>query len=84
MDTLKLIEALGGRKAVIEMTGLTRGRISHWVTQNHIPRPWLKFFQEKFPDLDWPNLIDNPEFDRRKGERRKGLTDRRQGERRDH
>lgn len=56
MDTKKIIEAVGGRKAVMEMTGLTKGRISQWVTEESIPAPWLKFFEAKFPDLDWPYL----------------------------
>lgn len=56
MDTLKIIEAIGGRKAVIEMTGLSRGRISQWVTEKSIPTPWLKFFEAKFPNLDWKQL----------------------------
>jgi len=57
MNSRKVIEAVGGRKQVIAMTGLTRGRISQWVTENDIPTPWLKFFEAKFPDLDWDALV---------------------------
>ncbi|WP_165973770.1 hypothetical protein [Paucimonas lemoignei] len=53
---MKIIDAVGGRKAVIEMTGLSRGRISQWVTDKAIPTPWLKFFEAKFPALDWDAL----------------------------
>ena len=40
----------------MEMTGLTKGRISQWVSDGNIPTPWLKFFEAKFPNLDWPHL----------------------------
>jgi hypothetical protein len=53
MDTKKLMDVLGGRKAVIEITELTRGRISQWVVENEVPTPWLKFFKAKFPRVDW-------------------------------
>jgi hypothetical protein len=56
MDTKKIIDAVGGRKAVMSMTGLTKGRISQWAVANDIPTPWLKFFEAKFPELDWPYL----------------------------
>ena len=58
MNAEKIIKAIGGRKVVIEMTGLTKGRISQWVVDNSIPVPWLKFFGAKFPDLDWEELLN--------------------------
>lgn len=70
MDTKKIIAEVGGRKAVMEMTGLTKGRISQWVNDNKIPAPWLKFFQAKFPSLDWPHLLGEA-APREVGERRK-------------
>lgn len=51
MDAKALIEAAGGRKKVIQITGLTRAQISNWVASNNIPRPWLMFFQERFPEI---------------------------------
>lgn len=63
MDTRKIIEAVGGRKEVMAMTGLTRGRIYQWMDEESIPTPWLKFFQAKFPKLDWPALLGS-ELDR--------------------
>lgn len=56
MDTSAIIDRLGGNKAVIELTGLTKGRISQWRTENVIPRPWLMFFLEK--DASIQELID--------------------------
>jgi hypothetical protein len=62
MDTSKIITAIGGRKKVIEMTGLTRATISYWVTNNRFPKPWLKFFQTKYPRLNWKELLaEGPE-----------------------
>jgi len=51
MDASTLINKLGGTSAVIEMTGLTKGRISQWRTENSIPKPWMMFFREKRPDI---------------------------------
>lgn len=45
----EIIDACGGNKAVIELTGLTKGRISQWRTENHIPRPWLRYLQKAKP-----------------------------------
>jgi hypothetical protein len=56
MNTKKIIEAVGGRKKVMEMTGLTRGRIYQWMDEGNIPTPWLKFFEAKYPELDWDQL----------------------------
>lgn len=80
MDTKKIIAEVGGRRSVMEMTELTKGRISQWVTDNSIPTPWLKFFQAKFPHLDWPSLLgkspilnvgERRKFIRRKADREK-------------
>jgi|TARA_R110000824_G_scaffold153382_1_gene325008 hypothetical protein len=49
MDVNNFISDIGGRKILINSTGLTKGRISQWVTGNHIPRPWIKFLVQKFP-----------------------------------
>lgn len=51
MDVGTIIDELGGNKAVMGMTGLTKGRISQWRTENHIPRAWRKFFAGRRPDL---------------------------------
>jgi hypothetical protein len=51
MDAKSLIQAAGGRKKVMQMTGLTRGQISHWVVDNYIARHWILFFQAKFPEI---------------------------------
>lgn len=53
MDTKQLIELLGGRQKVMADTGLTAGRISQWVTGDHVPAVWLKYFQAVRPDLPW-------------------------------
>lgn len=49
VDTNGFIDAVGGRQRIIALTGLTKGRISQWVTDNDIPRPWLKFLIERYP-----------------------------------
>lgn len=49
MEIENFIKEIGGRKFVIELTGLSKGRISQWVVANQIPRPWVKFLVEKFP-----------------------------------
>lgn len=51
MNVEKFIEALGGRAVVIAETGLSKGRISQWCINNTMPRPWVKFFREKYPEL---------------------------------
>lgn len=53
------IELLGGRKAVMEITGLTKGRISQWVSENKIPKYWLLQFH-----LMRPDLISDPRAER--------------------
>lgn len=53
MDTNQLIEELGGRSKVIEETGLTKGRIAQWVSEDAIPTPWLKYFQQKYKKIAW-------------------------------
>lgn len=61
MQTLKILTALGGRKQVIAMTGLHRATISYWTkNKNGIPKAWLLYFQEKFPDLPWQELRSEP------------------------
>jgi hypothetical protein len=51
MDCENIINALGGRKKVMEMTGLSKGRISQWATSGRIPVSWMKFFAASRPDL---------------------------------
>ena len=50
MDVEKFIEEIGGRAIVIAETGLSKGRISQWCCERRIPKPWIKFFREKYPD----------------------------------
>ncbi len=45
----QFISDIGGRKLLIELTGLSKGRISQWVIENHIPRAWARYFLEKYP-----------------------------------
>lgn len=53
MDTNKLIELLGGRKKVIADTGLSKGRISQWATDNKITESWLQFLKQKYKRIPW-------------------------------
>lgn len=57
MNTQSVINAIGGRKHVIADTGLHRASISYWVQKNILPVPWLKYFQSKYPQLDWETLL---------------------------
>jgi hypothetical protein len=49
MNANQVIEVMGGRKAVMKITGLSKGRISQWITQNHIPNSWLAAFRALKP-----------------------------------
>ena len=41
---------IGGRKSVVDETGLTKARISQWVVDDEIPRSWLRYFELKYPE----------------------------------
>ncbi len=60
MNVDNFISAIGGRKVLIESTGLTKGRISQWAIDNNIPRPWVKYLNEKFPSQCFANGITTP------------------------
>jgi hypothetical protein len=59
MNANQIVTLMGGRKAVIKITGLTKGRISQWVNEDHIPAPWLAAFRamkpREFAVLDCPD-----------------------------
>jgi len=44
MTAAEIVRVLGGSKRVMEITLLSKGRISQWVKENHIPRSWLLAF----------------------------------------
>lgn len=57
MNGAKIIEEIGGVAKAMEITGLTKGRISHFVTgRDDIPDHWMRLFKKERPDLDWPYL----------------------------
>lgn len=59
MDVEKFITEIGGRAAVIAETGLTKGRISQWCLTKSLPRPWIKYFREKYPEIcDRHGIVD--------------------------
>lgn len=45
MDAKQFIEAAGGHKTVMSLTGLSRSALSNWEHQNYIPPHWIKFFR---------------------------------------
>lgn len=47
----QIIDRLGGSKAVQALTGLTKGRISQWRTDNRIPTTWLRVLKAERPDI---------------------------------
>jgi hypothetical protein len=49
-----IIDRIGGPKAVMGLTKLSKGRISQWRTENHIPRVWLLYLKEKKPSAFRP------------------------------
>ncbi len=51
MTASEIIDRLGGSKAVQELTGLSKGRVSQWRTQNRIPRSWELFLRSARPEV---------------------------------
>lgn len=49
MDATTVIEIMGGRAEVRRITGLTSGRLSQWVKENHIPLSWMTAFRAMKP-----------------------------------
>jgi hypothetical protein len=49
MDATTVIEIMGGRAEVRRITGLTTGRLSQWVKENHIPISWMTAFRAMKP-----------------------------------
>ncbi|MDR6493565.1 hypothetical protein J2797_003463 [Paraburkholderia terricola] len=49
MNATKVIEAMGGRRRVMDITGLSKGRISQWASSNHIPESWMVAFRALNP-----------------------------------
>uniref|UniRef100_UPI0033426C6A hypothetical protein n=1 Tax=Castellaniella defragrans TaxID=75697 RepID=UPI0033426C6A len=49
MEAKKIIEIMGGRAEVMRITGLTKGRISQMVKDNHIPKSWMTAFRAMKP-----------------------------------
>lgn len=50
MDAKQVIEIMGGGAEVMRITGLTKGRISQMVSENHIPRAWMAAFRAIRPE----------------------------------
>lgn len=66
MDAKQLIEAAGGRNAVMKLTGLKRARISQWCTENYIPTAWVLFFKSKFPVIRKAELALSETYHKKK------------------
>lgn len=49
MNANQIVDVMGGRKEVMKITGLSKGRISQWINENHIPLPWLTAFRALKP-----------------------------------
>lgn len=59
MNATDVIKIMGGRAEVMRITGLTKGRISQWVSDNEIPRSWLTAFHAMKPrDIPAPDLAE--------------------------
>ena len=46
----KFILSLGGVTKVAALCGLSKAAVSLWHVNQKIPRGWLKYFEEKFPE----------------------------------
>jgi hypothetical protein len=51
MKAKQFIEAAGGHKKVMKLTGLGRSALSNWEKQNYIPHHWIVFFRLKVPAI---------------------------------
>lgn len=51
MQSTEIIEIMGGRKEVMKITGLTKGRVHQFVSEDYIPRHWLLLFHQMKPRL---------------------------------
>lgn len=60
MDAKQIIDVMGGRAEVMRITGLTKGRISQMVTENHIPVAWMVAFRAMKPSVFGPEPIRRP------------------------
>ena len=49
IDAKEIIEIMGGRAEVRRITGLTNGRISQMIKDNHIPKSWMTAFRAMKP-----------------------------------
>jgi hypothetical protein len=61
MNTKQIIKLLGGPISVMEITGLSKGRISQWATANEITRPWLEVLKLKRKDIPWERYNGVPD-----------------------
>lgn len=51
MKAKQFIEAAGGHKKIMKLTGLGRSALSNWERQNYIPKHWIAFFRLKVPAI---------------------------------
>lgn len=51
MKAKQFIEAAGGYKKVMKLTGLGRSALSNWERQNYIPQHWITVFRLKVPAI---------------------------------
>jgi hypothetical protein len=65
MNAEQLIEAAGGRKRVMELTGLSRQSMCSWCSQNYIPRAWVNFLRLKFPEIRKAQLHLAPTYQKK-------------------
>ena len=60
MNAKQIIEVVGGRKAIMALTGLKRAAISHWVTQNYIPDHWVLLLRSTYPKIRYTEFDLSP------------------------
>lgn len=57
MNVREIIKEFGGTKAVIAATGLSAQRVTHFRSDNRIPRHWLLVLKLSKPELPWDSLV---------------------------
>jgi len=54
LTAAEIIDRLGGNSTVQAITGLSKGRISQWRGENHIPEPWMRVLKAEHPNIFGP------------------------------
>jgi DNA-binding transcriptional regulator YdaS (Cro superfamily) len=59
MQVQSIIAALGGRQAVMDLTGINSPAFSQMKSRGRIPDHHVRYFIAVNPHLDWENLLES-------------------------